>query len=123
MVLLALVVVQAAAIALLSRLYRRERKANKLRRVEAPNSQYKSPYVLDMEARERWEALDLSRLHEVNREEIEKLLVKVRATGVKSLSAPERAFLDRMSDAHDRGATRPRPGGRAGPPHQLPRPS
>ena len=120
--LLVLVLLQSLLIGTLLRLYRREKRANKQRRVEAPNSQHKSPYVLDMEARERWESLDLGRLHEVNREEIEKLLTKVRATGVKSLSAAERAFLDRMAEAHDRAVSRPRNGG--GPStRQVPRPS
>jgi hypothetical protein len=117
-VLLAVVLVQSLAIGALVRMYRREKRANKQRRVEAPNSLHKSPYVIDMEARERWEALDLGRLHEVNREEIEKLLDKVRATGVKSLSTNERAFLDRMAEAHDRAGGRPRNGGRA---QQVPR--
>ena len=104
-------------------LYRREKRANRQRRVEAPNSEHKSPYVIDMEARERWESLDLGRLHEVNREEIEKLLAKVRATGVKSLTTGERAFLDRMAEAHDRVGGRPRNGGGSSTPRHLPRPS
>ncbi|MSR35750.1 MAG: hypothetical protein EXR95_03755 [Gemmatimonadetes bacterium] len=90
--------------------------------MEAPNSEHKSPYVIDMEARERWESLDLARLHEVNREEIEKLLGKVRATGVKSLTVNERAFMDRMAEAHDRAGGRPRNGAHP-PTRQLPRPS
>ena len=116
--LLVLVLLQSTLLGVLTRLYRRERRANRQRRVEAPNSEHKSPYVIDMEARERWESLDLGRLHEVNREEIEKLLGKVRATGVKSLSANERAFLDRMAEAHDRAGGRPRNGGHA---QQVPR--
>ena len=116
--LVAIILVQSLLLGVLLRLYRREKRANKQRRVEAPNSEHKSPYVIDMEARERWESLDLGRLHEVNREEIEKLLGKVRATGVKSLSTAERAFLDRMADAHDRAGGRPRNGGHA---QQVPR--
>lgn len=123
--LLAVIVFQSVLIGGLLRLYRQERMANKQRRVEAPNSEHKSPYVADSEAWERWESLDLSRLHEVNREEVEKLLSKVRATGVKSLSAAERAFLDRMTEAQDdRAGARPRNGGHAGgPPRQVPKPS
>ena len=83
-------------------LYRRARKAQKQRRVEAPNSQYKSPYVLDLEARDRWESLDLSLLHEVNREEMELVLAKLRATNVRALTPRERAFLDRMVEAEQR---------------------
>jgi hypothetical protein len=122
-VLLVVVLLQSLLLGVLLRLYRREKRANRQRRVEAPNSEHKSPYVIDMEARERWESLDLGRLHEVNREEIEKLLAKVRATGVKSLSATERAFLDRMAEAHDRVGGRPRNGGGAASSRQVPRPS
>ena len=117
------VVLQSILLGVLWRAYRRERRANRLRRVEAPNSEHKSPYVIDMEARERWESLDLARLHEINREEVEVLLAKVRAVGVKSLTGPERAFLDRMAEAHDRAGGRPRNGGGSAPSRQVPRPS
>lgn len=113
--LLVVVAVEAVALVLVTVLYRRARaSARAPRRVEAPNSEFKSRYVVDLESRERWERMELSRLHEVNREEVEKLLRKVRATGVRSLAPGERAFLDRMADAHDRGT----PGGRTagGPP-------
>jgi hypothetical protein len=121
--LLAVILAQSLLIGALLHLYRRERRANRQRRVEAPNSVHKSPYVIDMEARERWESLDLTRLHEVNREEIEKLLGKVRATGAKSLTNNERAFLDRMAEAHDRAGGRPRNGAAAPGSRQVPRPS
>jgi hypothetical protein len=83
-------------------LYRRARKAQKRRRVEAPNSQYKSRYVLDLESRDRWERIDLARMHEVNREEVEKVLAKLKATSVRALTSQERAFLDRMVEAERR---------------------
>lgn len=120
--LLAIVMLQSVLLGTVLRLYRRERRANRQRRVEAPNSEHKSPYVIDMEARERWESLDLGRLHEVNREEVETLLAKVRAAGVKSLSGGERAFLDRMAEAHDRIGELPRNGG-SSPPRRVPKPS
>ncbi len=107
-------------------LYRRWKKAQNKRRVEAPNSQYKSPYVLDLEAKERWKSIDLERLHEVNREEVEKLLGKLAVTNVRALTTSERAFLDRMVEAQERVKARgrgPRGGGpRVGPgsPRQLP---
>jgi hypothetical protein len=97
-----LLAVNTAALAVVWVLYRKARKAQKQRRVEAPNSQYKSPYVLDLEAKDRWESLDLSLLHEVNREEMELVLKKLRATNVRALTARERAFLDRMVEAEQR---------------------
>ena len=83
---------------------RKAKKASTVRRVEAPNSEYRSKYVEDLEAKERWASMDLSRLHEVNREEFEKVLAKVTATSVRALEPQERAFMDRMADAHDRVA-------------------
>lgn len=100
--LLVLLAVNTVALVTTVLLYRKAKKEGKQRRVEAPNSEYKSKYVMDLEARERWERMDLSRLHEVNREEVEKILAKVRATSVRALTVSERAFMDRMADAHDR---------------------
>jgi membrane associated rhomboid family serine protease len=48
-------------------------------------------------ALERWEAIDTKLLHELNRHEVEQLLRKARALGVRALSQDERAFLDRMT--------------------------
>ena len=45
----------------------------------------------------RWESIDLSTLHELNREEVQVLLQKVNTLGVRSLSPSERQFLDRMA--------------------------
>jgi hypothetical protein len=100
--LLGLLALNVIALVAVTVLYRRAKKAQRQRRVEAPNSQYKSHYVMDLEAKNRWERLDLNLLHEVNREEFEKLLSKVKATSVRALSPQERAFLDRMVVAEDR---------------------
>ena len=78
---------------------RKAQRTRRARRLEAPNSEYKSPYVLELEARERWEGIPVERLHEVNREEVQRLQVTLRDGGVRALSASERAFLDRMIDA------------------------
>ena len=51
----------------------------------------------DREARERWSAIDLLSIHELNRNEVEALLARVEDGGVNVLSREERAFLDRMS--------------------------
>lgn len=48
-------------------------------------------------ALQRWEAIDLSGLHEINRAEVEVLLSKARVLGVGGLSVAERQFLDRMA--------------------------
>jgi hypothetical protein len=100
--LIILLALNVGAVFLATTLYRRAKRAEKKRRVEAPNSQYKSQYVLDLESKERWESLDLARVHEVNREEVERVLVKLKATSVRALSRQERAFLDRMVEAERR---------------------
>lgn len=117
-VLIVLLALNVGAVILATTLYRRAKKAEKKRRVEAPNSQYKSPYVLDLESKSRWESLDLDRVHEVNREEVERILIKLKATSVPALNRQERAFLDRMVEAERRvrrSERRGRPGGNPSP--------
>lgn len=106
--LIILLAINITALAVVWVLYRRAKKAQRRRRVEAPNSEYKSRYVLDLEAKDRWERLDVGRLHEVNREEVEKVLAKLRATSVRALTTQERAFLDRMVEAERRVQARSR---------------
>ncbi len=90
--------------------YRRWRKRRiALRRiVERPNSFYSSILVKNQEDRTRWGRIDLSRVHPVNREEVERLLARADALGVDALSARERVFLESLTDLSF-GA---RPGGR-----------
>jgi hypothetical protein len=109
-ILIILLVVNGAALAAVWTLYRRAKKAGRQRRVEAPNSEHKSPYVLDLEARDRWEAMRLDLLHPVNREEVERILTRLRATNVRGLSRKERDFLDRMLEAERRARIRRRRG-------------
>ncbi|MFV2006590.1 MAG: rhomboid family intramembrane serine protease [Longimicrobiales bacterium] len=51
----------------------------------------------DNEIRRRWATIRLDGLHELNRGEVEELLAKVEASGVRSLSPDQRMFLDRMA--------------------------
>jgi membrane associated rhomboid family serine protease len=51
----------------------------------------------DREALARWKAVPLDGMHEINREEVVRLLIKSEAEGVRSLTPAERAFLDRMA--------------------------
>jgi hypothetical protein len=113
--LLILLAANLAALTGMVVMYRRVKKAQTKRRVEAPNSQYKSPYVQDLEAKERWQSIDLDRLHEVNREEVEKLLGKLAVTNIRALTTSERAFLDRMVEAQERVKARSRGAQSGGP--------
>ncbi|MGD8319669.1 MAG: rhomboid family intramembrane serine protease [Gemmatimonadota bacterium] len=45
----------------------------------------------------RWKGISTEGLHEINREEVERLLIKVGERGTGSLTAAEREFLDRMA--------------------------
>ena len=98
-------------------LVRRARKAQRRRVVERPNSQYKSKYVLDLESSERWERLDLKKLHEVNREEAARIIKRLKAVSARGLTAYERDFLDRMVEAEHRVEKTERRG------HGAPRPA
>ncbi|MEM7414824.1 MAG: rhomboid family intramembrane serine protease [Gemmatimonadota bacterium] len=45
----------------------------------------------------KWKGISVEGLHELNREEVERLLAKVSSGGASALSASEREFLDRMA--------------------------
>jgi membrane associated rhomboid family serine protease len=47
---------------------------------------------------ERWKSIDRTRLHEVNRAELDRILDKIRGTGVESLTQAEQEFLERFSN-------------------------
>ena len=67
--------------------------------VKRPAPPRKVSIVVDLEALERWKAIPRERLHEINREEVDKLLRKAHQSGAGSLMTNERAFLDRMSES------------------------
>lgn len=56
--------------------------------------------VDDATAKRRWESIRLEELHELNRDEVERLLMKVKESGTGSLTPDERAALDRFSARH-----------------------
>jgi membrane associated rhomboid family serine protease len=49
----------------------------------------------------RWKQVDLSRVHEVNREELNRILDKISASGMESLTPQERAFLSNFVPPDD----------------------
>lgn len=73
----------------------------------SPARQFKRKAKAPLEGNRRVGAADLKRwariraedLHPVNREELDRILGKIDASGVSSLSASDRAFLDRFSAA------------------------
>ncbi|MFW6039893.1 MAG: hypothetical protein ACOC9N_02320 [Gemmatimonadota bacterium] len=119
--LLALLAAAIAAVAIARRV--RARRRARRRVVEKPNSHYTPRIVRENEARHRWRDIALDRMHEINREEVERLLAKVEAAGVAVLTPKEREFLDYMAELVGRkpdsgsrpsGERRDRPRGRHG---------
>lgn len=51
-------------------------------------------------ALERWKKIRRDQLHEINRDELDRILDKISATGIGSLTPGEREFLDRFSARH-----------------------
>lgn len=54
-------------------------------------------FVGDRMSVARWKGIAIESLHELNREEVRRLLAKVTAHGAKALTDSEREFLDRMA--------------------------
>jgi hypothetical protein len=84
------------------------------KQVEKPNSYYTPKLVLDRDSRDRWRSIVLESVHEINRGEVRRLVDRVDALGVDSLTSRERIFLDRMAELY----------APAQPPHiSIPRPA
>ncbi len=85
------------------------KSANRI--LERPNSYYSSKGVRDQEDAEWYDSIDLDKLHEVNRAEIERLIAQIKGAGIDSLRPSDRAFLERIAelDAPDRNGDRPLP--------------
>lgn len=75
----------------------RERRIAERRRVERPNSHYSSRGVRNQEDRERWGSIELSRLHPLNQDEVQRLLDVIDSEGINALSSKDRLFLDNMT--------------------------
>jgi hypothetical protein len=95
LLLLAILAGAALAIALV-RTVLAQRRASR-RTVELPSSHYTSQLARAAESRHRWQSIALDKIHEINREEVVRLLAKVEALGVDALRPDERIFLDTMA--------------------------
>ena len=58
---------------------------------------HRRSWLQDRDAAQRWAAIDRESLHPVNREAYDEIMNKLRTQGLPSLTARERAFLDRFS--------------------------
>jgi hypothetical protein len=57
----------------------------------------KGGFVNDRMTMERWKGISIDALHELNREEVVRLLAKAKDGGAQSLTQSEQAFMDRMA--------------------------
>jgi rhomboid family protein len=79
------------------RLMGRSSGAERFRRASLP----KAPRLeTTAGAVERWKKIRREQLHEVNRDELDRILDKISAAGIGSLTPGEREFLDRFSSRH-----------------------
>ena len=79
---------------------RKKRLIAERRVVERPNSFYASEAVHNQqEDEEWWRRIDLERLHELNREYVERLLRQIDGAGVGTLTTDERAFMEAHGQA------------------------
>ncbi len=63
-------------------------------KLEAPVSRNPAVQKADLK---RWERIRRDQMHEVNRDELDRLLEKIKTSGIGSLTPDERAFLDRFT--------------------------
>ena len=68
-------------------------------RMGHPVLRQKAAPVDEGESIRRWESIPRERLHEINREELESLLQKVKKAGSQALTPEEREFMDRMANS------------------------
>jgi len=54
--------------------------------------------VIARSAPDRWARIDREKLHVVNREELDRIRLKIATQGVASLTMQEIAFMDRFSE-------------------------
>lgn len=101
--LLAIAVITLLAVVVLLRRAMRRHLTPKQRVVEPPNSAFASELVRHRERAARWSGIEAVRLHPVNRQEVERLLKVVSASGVSALSERDLVFLDHLSGLTSKG--------------------
>jgi len=85
---------------------RKKRLVAERRVIERPNSFYGSKAVHNQEDEEWWRRIELERLHELNREYVERLLLQIEDAGVGTLTKDERAFMERIGQTRGPAASR-----------------
>lgn len=78
----------------------RERRAGAFRRRATPERERSALDRISGKAtreQKQWDAIRVESLHEINRQEVERIRAKIREKGATSLTPDERAFMNRMS--------------------------
>jgi len=94
----------------------RRRLRHTPRVLEEPNSHFTAKSIRDREIEARWKGIRLDRVHEINRDEVRRLIAKAERLGVDALAPRERTFLDHFAHlfgSSDGGAGHPPLGGAA----------
>jgi membrane associated rhomboid family serine protease len=79
----------------------RERRASSFRRKATPGAEPSAVERISGKAardEKRWQSIRADTLHEINRQEVERIQAKIAAQGPGSLTPDERAFMNRMVD-------------------------
>jgi len=104
--LVVLILLNVAMLVAVWQLYRRTARLAAESSVVAERDR-RARWIREMEIKDRWAALDLERLHPVNRDEVTLLLRRVAGSSPRVLTRREREFLDRMVEAERRASERP----------------
>jgi membrane associated rhomboid family serine protease len=79
----------------------RERRSSAFRRRATPGAEPSAVERISGKAardEKRWQSINADALHEINRQEVERIQAKIAAEGAGSLTPDERAFMNRMVD-------------------------
>jgi membrane associated rhomboid family serine protease len=82
--------------------WRKKRYMNQWSSVPTPKAAMEKAVsrVDEKEAKRRWSSIRLDELHELNRDEVARILKKLEESGARSLTFDERSLLDRFSARH-----------------------
>jgi hypothetical protein len=90
------------AFAVILLLYRRVQQIRSPGPGHGDGSIFSTAHGTDADSKEHWERLNLDVMHQVNRDEVRRILAKLRGLDGLAITPSERAFLDRMVEAERR---------------------
>jgi len=90
------------ALAVILLLYRRVQQIRSRGPGDGESSLFSTARGSDADSKEDWEGLNLDGMHDVNRDEVQRILAKLSVLGGLAITPSERAFLHRMVEAERR---------------------